>query len=269
MVKFVKNRILYVSVVFTWELPEVKSMAEQKNLLYDKIIAGGPALRLMPDYLNESKVKKGVYFHDAICLHNALMTKTTSGCIRKCGFCAVDRLEGGFKELDDWPDRPILIDNNLLASSIKHFDKVMERLQKHDAVDFNQGLDARLLTDYHAAWFKRLCNPIIRLALDNINYRDQWSIAFEKLRRAGIAKRKIRSYALLGFDSGPDEGWERCNFIESHGIMCLPAWFHPLNTLKKNLVTKRQESLGWTDYERRKIMQYFYWHKKAVRPKNG
>ena len=29
------------------------------------------------------------------------------------------------------------------------------------------------------------------------------------------------------------------------------------------IVTEKQIQLGWNDYERRKIMQWFYWHKKA------
>ncbi len=88
--------------------------------------------------------------------------------------------------------------------------------------------------------------------------------AFEKLRRAGIAKRNIRSYALVGFDSDPGECWRRCEWVERQKIKVLPMWFHPLDALEKNVVTEKQQKLGWDDFERRRIMQWYYQHKRAV-----
>lgn len=105
----------------------------------------------MPDYFNGlSHVEIQNRSNIAINKINPLATKTTTGCVRKCKFCLVPKTEGKFQELDDWEDKPILIDNNLLASSRKHFDRVIDRLIKWGWADFNQGLDARLLTDYHA-----------------------------------------------------------------------------------------------------------------------
>ena len=100
---------------------------------------------------------------------------------------------------------------------------------------------------------------------DNIKYKDQWENAYSKLRSAGISKRKISSYALIGYDSDPSEAWERCEWIETHGVRVLPMWFHGLKQLQRNVVTEGQQKLGWNDYERRKIMQWFYQHKKAKR----
>ena len=40
-------------------------------------------------------------------------------------------------------------------------------------------------------------------------------------------------------------------------------WFHELDVMEKNTVTPKQAALGWNDYERRRIMQWFYQHKKA------
>jgi hypothetical protein len=107
--------------------------------------------------------------------------------------------------------------------------------------------------------------PTIRLALDSMAISDTWGQAFEYLRSAGIAKRNIRSYALIGFDTGPDEAWARCEWIEKQGAMALPMWFHELDSLQHNIVTEKQMTLGWTDYERRRIMAWFYQHRKAVR----
>jgi len=89
--------------------------------------------------------------------------------------------------------------------------------------------------------------------------------AYDRLRRAGVRQHDIRSYALIGFDMDRNEAWERCHFIEAMGVKALPMWYHPLNALKHNVVTDEQKALGWNDYERRRIMQFFYQHKEAVK----
>lgn len=192
------------------------------------------------------------------------------GCIRNCEFCGVDKIEPSFNELTDWPDLPIICDNNLLAASHKHFDRVIDRLKKHDWCDFNQGIDARLLKPYHASRFAELKSPVLRLALDSMDYSDSWEKAFDILRKAGLPKSSIRSYALIGFDSGPNEAWERCQWIESHGIKVLPMWFHPLNALEKNAVTDDQKLLEWDKYQQGEIMEWHYQRgkKHATKVKN-
>ena len=260
---WISDRTLHVSIPFTWNLPTVKNKLKQTSFFFDRVVIGGPAIALMPDFFKGvHNVSIGQDMPNVLQTINPMATKTTTGCIRRCGFCCVPKTEGLLQELSDWPDKPILIDNNLLASSQKHFDKVIDRLIKWEWADFNQGLDSRLLTNYHAERLKQIKKPMIRLALDDISYQDQWSIAFEKLIKAGIAKTNIRSYALLGFETGPDEGWKRCEWIETHGIKVLPAWFHGLDALVKNEVTDHQKELGWTETERKRIMQWFYKHKE-------
>lgn len=265
-ISWITNRILAVSIPFTWQLSQVRNMLLQKSFLWDQAFVGGPAVYLMPHFFDEmSYVTIGHSFPGVLQKVNPYATKTTSGCIYKCPFCAVWRTEGEFRELQKWPDLPIICDNNLLAASQKHFDKVIKWLIKWEWADFNQGLDVRLLTDYHATRIAQIKKPIIRLALDSMKYANAWEDAFSSLRRAEIAKANIRSYALVAFDMGPDEAWQRCEWIESHGIMALPMWFHALDCLQTNHITENQQELGWDDYERRRIMQWFYQHKKAVK----
>lgn len=263
------DRILYVSIPFTWNLPEVHELLQNVDFMFDTVIVGGPATKLMPDYFNDlPHVTRGHHYPGAMQIVNPQATKTTTGCIRNCGFCAVPKMEGKIKELQDWPDLPVVCDNNLLGTSIEHFDRVIDRLKVHGWADFNQGIDSRLLTDYHARRLREIGRPMIRLALDSMAYSDQWGIAFERLRSAGFTKSLIRSYALIGFEENSkhtvDEAWERCKWVEGHGIKVLPMWYHRLDAMKPNIVTKKQKELGWNDFERRRIMQWYYQHKEAV-----
>lgn len=256
-----KDHVLYVSIPFTWSLLDVKKTVSRKGLFNRSIVVGGPGIYLMPNYFRDIEyVKVGRSMPGILQKVNSLATRTTTGCSRRCKFCGVRIFEGGFKELSDWPDLPIICDNNLLLSSQKHFDKVIDRLIKWRWADFNQGVDCRLLTDHHAKRFSEIKKPMIRLALDDVVYFEEWELAFGKLRSAGIVKANIRSYALIGFNSDPSEAWERCRWIEKHGIMPLPMWYHTLDALKKNQVTEEQKKLGWSDFERRKIMKFFYHH---------
>ena len=264
---WIEDRTLYASVPFTWDLNRVEEKLRQTSIEWDQVIVGGPALELIPDmFSNLPHVTVGHHCPGILQRINPLATRTTLGCVRTCDFCAVPRLEGKFRELDDWPDLPIICDNNLLAASDRHFDRVIERLQGHRDVTFSFGLDCRLLTSSRAkqiATIKSIKKRGIRIALDNKNYWKQWFRALDMLRGAGIAKRNVASFALIGFDSGPVEAWNRCKWIEDHGVRVLPNWFHPLDAFRRNIVTRNQEALGWTDYERRRIMQWFYQHKEA------
>ncbi len=267
-VYWLEGRTLCVTVPFTWNLPEVLRTIRQRGTKWDRVLAGGPAVRLMPDYFESLPfVSVGDGHPDALARVNPLATRTMEGCVRNCQFCAVRKIEPVFSEYEWWPSAPIVIDNNLLACSRHHFETVIEGLKRIGRADFNQGLDARLLTDYHAKKIAEIRKSMVRLALDSLSYRYDWLAAFERLRNAGIAKKNIRSYALVGFDSGPDEAWERCRWIESHGIKALPMWFHELDALKANQVTEKQKDSGWSDRERKKLMQWFYKHRECEKPR--
>lgn len=232
------------------------------------MLVGGPAVQLLPDFFADlSFVRTGAQHQDALAYVNPHATKTSSGCVRHCEFCAVPRTEGRLKEFTNWPNRPILIDNNLLGCSKSHFDVVINGLRTIGRADFNQGLDARLLTEYHTQRLHEIKEPTIRLALDNMEYVESWRRAFLMLRAAGIAKYHISSYALIGFNSGTEEARERLEFIESFGIKAFPMWFHELDAMHPHQVTEKQKALGWSQRERKWIFQWYYQHRDLDKPR--
>lgn len=254
-----EGRTLYVSVAFTWALPDLRQRLSTQSFLYDRVVVGGPATVLMPGYFDGlPHVAVGTHSEVALAHVNPQATFTTRGCTRKCPFCAVPCIEGAFRELNEWPDRPLICDNNLLAASPEHLDRVFDRIEEHDWADFNQGLDTRLLNEHHAERLARLRNPIVRLALDHPGQFGPWERAFDLLRSAGIRKTAIRSYVLVAFQTDPADAWERCDFVERRGIHPLPQWYHALDALKLNVVTPEQAEYGWTEAERVRLMGYYY-----------
>ena len=266
-VTWIVSRTLYVSVPFTWNLPEVRTLVSQRDWRWDQAVVGGPAIDLMPDYLTDLPgVKVGGESPGVLQRHNPLATRTTTGCTRHCPFCGIGQgliESGGLTELHDWPDLPIVCDNNFLAASLPHFDRVIDRLAGWGWADFNQGLDARLLTEYHARRLAEIRRPMVRLALDRQADGDTWNAAVDLLLAAGVAKANIRTFCLIGFRDTPSDAWARCRWIEARGVKALPMWFHPLDALERNTLTPEQRAFGWTDGHRKAIMQWHYQHRTS------
>ncbi len=99
---------------------------------------------------------------------------TTRGCIRKCEFCFVPkkegtiRVEGDIYDIWDGKSKIItLMDNNILALK-DHFKKICEQIRKEKLkVDFNQGLDIRLLDDDLLKELKTISHFEYKFAWDN------------------------------------------------------------------------------------------------------
>ncbi|OGC76271.1 hypothetical protein A2619_02345 [candidate division WWE3 bacterium RIFOXYD1_FULL_39_9] len=254
------NGTTFISVPFTWLLPKLKSHLKT-SYKFSPVVVGGPAVKAMPSFLSgisgvtvDTGDIKGVLQR-----FEPLATKTTYGCIRKCKFCLVRKTEGKFTELDEWPNLPIVCDNNILASSGSHFQKVINGLvDEWGWADFNGGIDVRILTKYHARQFARIKKAVLRIALDDNSYIDKWISAVKLLTDLGVKRSNIRSYALIGFNSDPQEAWARCMFIEKSGIMPIPMWFRRSDAMYKNKITEEQKELGWSEQERLRIMSWFY-----------
>jgi hypothetical protein len=239
----------YFSIVFSWDLWAF-CRDVQPELDGKRIVVGGPAVILNPEWVPKwVSVGTGA---DALCQHNPQATRTTVGCVRRCAFCAVPRIEPEFKELDGWDPKPIVVDNNFLASSKKHFDVAIDKLKKLDSVDFNQGLDARLLTKHHADRLAE-CNIHARLAFDHTGTEREYLHAVELLVGAGIPKRNMSTYVLIGFNDNPEDALYRLELVRSLGVSPNPMRYQPLNVKKRNAYIAPH----WTNAELTRYMRYW------------
>jgi len=246
-----------LSVVFSWR----RQMAYQRAVWWRsrgyRVRVGGPAVYYDPAFF-EGVAEVG-YEADALVHHNPRATFTSRGCIRRCPFCAVPRIEGDLVELDDWSVKPIVCDNNLLACSEAHFDQVIDRLLESGirGVDFNQGLDARLLTEYHAARLAELHRAgqlkCVRLAWDDVRMEAVFRCAHRLLRDAGIPKGKVSVYVLIGFNDTPEDALYRLREVWALGAWPNPMRYQPLDAEKRN----EYVAPGWTDRELKRYMRYW------------
>lgn len=250
-VSWTEGNDAYLSVVFSWGLPPAYQQAIFHKSQGMIVYAGGPAVTHNMDYLSDVAVCGGD-MPDTIARHNPHATFTSRGCVRRCEFCLVPKIEGDLKELDDWLARPVVCDNNFLACSKAHFDKAVDRLKPLRGVDFNQGLDTRLLTDHHASRLAELDLSCLRLAWDNTNDEKYFMSAFETLLKAGFPPRFMRVYMLVGFNDTLEDAVYRFRTIAG-----LQAWpyimrYQPLDALQKD----RFLGDGWTKAQMRRIREY-------------
>lgn len=243
--------ILMVSIVFTWQLPIIRRFCEWHYQAGHYIRVGGPAIMLMPSFLSDIAEIGGQY--PVLQRHNPNATFTSRGCVRSCEFCSVPKIEGELVELKEWEIKPIVCDNNILACSQAHFDKVVDSLKPLKGIDFNQGLDARLLTDHHLNRLSELHTPILRFAWDHINSESFVIGAIKRTIEAGFPKSRIKCYVLFGYKDTPNDALYRLETLKSLGIKPNPQRYQPLNTLKKDSFVDK----NWTEYELHRMIGYW------------
>jgi hypothetical protein len=166
----------------------------------------------------------------------------TRGCIRNCPWCFVPRKEGGIRAHADVSEflrhrDVVLLDNNVLACS--HGIAQIEKMAKLGVrVDFNQGLDARLIDDSAARLLGRLTwlKPL-RLACDTAAMIPVVQKAVSLLRWHNVTPSQYFCYCLV--DDVAD-ALERVRFLK--GIYVYP-FCQVLVTDKGANPTKEQKYL--------------------------
>jgi hypothetical protein len=210
--------ITYASCVFTWN-------AKRKTTVPQDAVVGGSGIDLkaellpgvehiMPDYSLYPSVDYSLGF-------------TSRGCIRRCPWCIVPEKEGQIKpwsriyEFWDRRHRKItLLDNNLLAAP--NWQQTMEDLLAEGLeVDFNQGLDIRLVNEENVGYLKRVKTEELRFAFDDIAYESAVRRGIELLLASGINSRHLSFYFLVGF-SNDDAVLERVNILQSYNVDIYP-----------------------------------------------
>lgn len=138
----------------------------------------------------------------------------TRGCPRGCGFCHVATKEGrcSYKVADlseFWNGQKniVLCDPNILACK-DHIDLLQQLVDSKAKVEFNQGLDIRLVNDRNMELLKQIKLQHIHFAFDDYKQKD---IIEPKLRefarKTGFnrGKGKVMVYILTNFDTTLEE----------------------------------------------------------------
>jgi len=213
---------VYISCIFSKNLPHARGVA--KFYPEAEIRLGGPALgypNFLPDEIEHSMPDYPLY-PDL----DYSMGFTTRGCIRDCPFCIVPKIEGKFKEhasIREFHnpsfDKLILLDNNFLASTL--WKEKLEYIKNQNLkVNFNQGLDARLITDEKASTLAETQSYNYHFtsrkhyfAWDLIENEKQVIYGLLKMIDVGVPPQQIAVYVLVGFNTSHKQDYYRFSML--------------------------------------------------------
>jgi len=253
--------VVYVTSLFTWAWEPVWKAIQFYSGLFpnSELWLGGLYASLMPKHaalsgISPDHIFKGIFSDAEDLLPDYSLVPewnkkvggsivfASRGCVRSCKYCAVPQLEGSLcavkKSIKNliWPGHKsvIFFDNNFFANP--KWENILQEVKEFDLrVDFNQGLDARLLSEKVAKKISQLkLDKFVRLSYDYRQMRPYVKKVIGILKSHGIDGRKILVYALYNFTDGPQDLFDRIKDVLSWGAVCYPMRYQPLNTLVKN-----------------------------------
>jgi len=219
--------------------------------LYANDVDGTPIEDLVPDYSILAQVSYQYPVRDAY------FGYCSRGCIRQCHFCGVPKLEGEQRDTNSLtalvrsidarygPKKDlILMDNNVVASP--RFKEIIAEirdlgftpgamLHRRDSlpverrVDFNQGVDARILCKdpMYLRELASICLRPLRIAFDHLGVRKPYEQAVRYAADAGLME--LSNYMLYNFHDGPEDLFERMRLNVALGEeLGIRVWSFPM-----------------------------------------
>lgn len=205
---------VHISVTFTWDLKEGHRLKEAWGQYYPIVKIGGPAIsKSFDEFIPGKYIKTGVTF-------------TSRGCIKKCPWCLVPPREGKIKLLEIKPGW-IIQDNNFLATSLSHQEKVYSMLRSQNIpAKFSGGIDISLLNDQNIELMKTIKIKELFIAADTKGSLKRLRTAWDKLYWLG--KNKLYCYTMIGFNGETlSEAEERLREVWKIGFTPFSQLYQP------------------------------------------
>ena len=234
-------------------------------------IVGTPIEELVPDYSILSQIP---YTYP---VRNAYFGYASRGCVRKCVFCGVPKLEGAQREMPPitsliagvdeqcGPKKDlILMDNNVVASS--RYKEVIAEIRDlgfqsgalferpasppaKRRVDFNQGVDARILskTPMYLKEMATICIDPLRIAFDHVGMRRIYERSVQMAADYGL--RSLSNYMLYNFMDTPSDLYQRMSInIELNERLGIRIWSFPMRYLPVTMKDRSHVGKNWNRY---------------------
>jgi hypothetical protein len=243
--------------------------------LYADDKTGTPIEDLAPDY---SILDQVAYRYP---VHDAYFAYASRGCIRKCSFCGVPKLEGAQRDVQSittvvqeiamlYGEKKdlILMDNNIVASET--FRNIIAeirdlgfvpgaklkrgRIPVQRRVDFNQGVDARILCKdpMYLRELSSICIRPLRIAFDHLGLRKPYEAAVRTAREFGLTE--LSNYMLYNFHETPADLYERMALnVELNESLGIRIWSFPMRYQPTDLPNRSHIGEKWTRYQLRSM----------------
>lgn len=245
--------------------------------LYADDLAGTPIEDLVPDYDILEQIEYRYPVHDAYFAY------ASRGCVRKCHFCGVPKLEGaqrdaqpithvvrGVEERYGAKKDLLLMDNNVVASSnyqniiaeirdlgFERGAKIQRpgmRVPVQRRVDFNQGVDARILCKdrMYLREMSTIAIKPLRIAFDHIGARKVYEVAIRYAHEFGL--HDLSNYMLYNFHDTPDDLYARMRLnIDLNEELGIRIFSFPMRYQPTDMKDRSHIGEKWSRFELRSM----------------
>jgi hypothetical protein len=250
----------YLSALFTHDLP---NLVRDANLLAARGIEveiGGPAVTFLADWVEgECGIRPRVGLDERFekVPGSYLWTFSSRGCPRSCPFCLVSALEGTkVTEDEEFIPAPNLGDSNLLMTSWRHQEKVVEKLKPLGLVDINSGFDCRIFAQdcqLYYGLYSQLNLKMWRFAFDTAVQESHIRNVFQFLKGHGLDRHQVQAYVLCNFPGvSPEEVVYRAKVIMGYGMMPYLMRYQPVDSVERHYVAP-----GWSEELINSLIAYY------------
>jgi len=245
--------------------------------LYSDDIYSRPIEELVPDYSILDQI------HYKYPVRDAYFAYTSRGCIRKCHFCGVPKLEGGQRDTESLTGLVrsidelygakkdlILMDNNVVASP--RFKEIIAEIRDlgftpnakllrdgmrvpiQRRVDFNQGVDARILCKdpVYLRELATICLKPLRIAFDHLGVKKPYERAVRYASEFGLTE--LSNYMLYNFHDGPADLFERMRLnVALNEELGVRIWSFPMRYQPTDRPDRGHVGEKWSRYQLRSM----------------
>lgn len=216
-------------------------------------------------------------------VHDAYFAYASRGCVRKCHFCGVPKLEGaqrdaapitqvvrGVEERYGPRKDLLLMDNNVVASGnyqniiaeirdlgFERGAKLLRpgaRVPVARRVDFNQGVDARILCKdkMYLREMATIAIKPLRIAFDHIGARKPYETAIRFAHEFGL--HDLSNYMLYNFHDSPDDLYQRMRLnIDLNVELGIRIFSFPMRYQPTDMKDRSHIGEKWSRYQLRSM----------------
>jgi hypothetical protein len=259
---------VYGSLIFQFTRP----VAEEARRVYPAMLLGGSGWDRPDDgfitSLDDMGIPDDLDFSDYPTWRQS-MGFTQRGCRFRCGFCSVPRREGKVRSVgaiadiwrgEPWPREVLLLDNDFFGQVVWR-DRIDELNAGGFRVSFNQGINARMLTDETAAAIASVdyrddSMKVKRIytAWDNRKDESRLFAGLDALCRYGVKPDHIMVYMLIGYWPGEtdDDRLYRQAQLRAFGARPYPMPFQRTPELvgfQRWVIGAYDKRVAWSDWK--------------------
>jgi hypothetical protein len=265
--------VRFISGLLSGSPAESLQLDDFAEELYSDDLSGTPVEDLVPDYSILDQIREQYVYP----VNDAYFAYASRGCVRKCHFCGVPKLEGAQRDaqsitalihaIDERHGRKrdlMLMDNNVVASP--NYKNIIAEIRDigfergatfrrpgkppvQRRVDFNQGVDARILCKdkMYLQEMATIAIRPLRIAFDHLGVRKAYEKAIHMAHEVGL--HDLSNYMLYNFKDTPSDLYERMRLnIDLNESLNIRIFSFPMRYQPTDLPERSHVGEHWSRY---------------------